>query len=102
MRWLIAASVMSLAVIPISGVGRWADEPIVVATWEHRVTNKDGTVAKATIKLYSNGRINEPEGKNTWSQKGDTLTLRWPNPKAPGGAELSRHSSAALAGPARR
>ncbi|MBO0701026.1 MAG: hypothetical protein J2P46_21705, partial [Zavarzinella sp.] len=86
MRWFVAAPVVSLAVLAIRGGGTRAEEPVVVATWEHRVTNKDGSVARSTIKLYSNGHINEPGGKNTWVQKGNTLTLRWPNPKAPGGA----------------
>lgn len=83
MRCFIAVSVVSLAVVPVRS---WADEPVVVATWEHRVTNKDGSVNASVIKLYSNGHINQPDGKNTWVRKGDTLTLRWPNPKAPGGA----------------
>ena len=89
MRWFIAATVVSLALVPLRGVRSRADEPgtadgkepVVVATWEHQVAGKS-----ATIKLYSNGRINDPAGKNTWAQKGNTLTLRWPNPKAPGGA----------------
>ena len=93
MRWFIAATVVSLALVPLRGVRSRADEPgtadgkepVVVATWEHQVAGKS-----ATIKLYSNGRINDPAGKNTWAQKGNTLTLRWPNPKAPGG-RVGRH-----------
>lgn len=86
MKWLIATSVLALSVLSIRDIQTPADEPkgkepTVVATWGFRVNGKD-----AAIKLFSNGRINEPDSKNTWVQKGDTLILRWPDPKAPGGA----------------
>ncbi len=54
----------------------------VVAVWEHQV-NK-GPVGR--IRLYSNNCIGEPQGPATWSYRQGVLELRWPNPKAPGGA----------------
>jgi len=63
-----------------------AKQPQIVATWEHKVDN--GRYTK--LQLYSNGRIGSPEGKASWSVIGDTLTLRWPNSKAPGGAWIDR------------
>src|SRR5262245_19831570 len=86
MRWFMAASVLSLAVLSNQSIQTGADEPAkgkepsVVATWEHQVNGKS-----ATIRLYSNGKINAPDSKNSWVQQGNTLTLRWPDPKAPGG-----------------
>jgi len=60
-------------------------EPTVVATWAHQVGQGKDTV-RSTFKLYSNGKINSPTGRATWYIKGGLLTLRWPDPKAPGGA----------------
>ena len=53
------------------------DDVKVVARWKHLGTN--------IITLYSNGKINNPSGVHTWSRVGNTLTLRWKDPKAPGG-----------------
>jgi hypothetical protein len=36
--------------------------------------------------FYSNGRINSPNGPDTWVLCGNSLTLRWPTSSAPGGA----------------
>ena len=48
----------------------------VLATWNQ------------AIRLYSNGKIGSPDGNATWSFQNGTLTLRWPNAAAPGGAWL--------------
>ena len=58
--------------------------PFVVAEWIHR-PNAPGK-GPNEIKLYSNGRIDNPNGRNTWSLQGRILTLRWQAPEAPGGA----------------
>lgn len=69
--------------------------PKVVAWWRHQPAN--GPEGK--IALYSNGKIGDPDGQATWTLKNNgTLALRWPNPKAPGGAwidvcQLSRNGS---------
>jgi hypothetical protein len=64
------------------------DKPTVVAVWEHRPT---GPNAKpATITLYSNHKIDDPDGGKTWSRIGNSLTLTFPNPKAPGGKWVAR------------
>ena len=86
MRRLIALSVVPLAFALLVGVAPGADDPVVEATWELQVAGKDKSVVKSAIKLYSNGHINDADGKNTWVKKDHTLTLRWVNPKAPGGA----------------
>lgn len=83
MRWLVAASVVSVSVLYHANAPG-DDKPAVVATWEHRVVGRDAK--PGTLTLYSNGKINDPDGKETWARQGNTLTLRWPNPKAPGGA----------------
>jgi len=56
-------------------------EPYPVGTWEHSVDFEPG----GTIKLFSNGRTLSPAAQETWSLSGSELTLRWPNPAAPGG-----------------
>ena len=59
-------------------------EPKVVGTWAHQVgTGKDA--ARSTFKLYSNGKINSPDSRNTWHIKNGLLTLAWQNANAPGG-----------------
>ncbi|CAN0403690.1 unnamed protein product [Phaeothamnion confervicola] len=55
----------------------------VVAAWSHG-TEQPGSGHE--IKLYSNGRIGGPDGGATWAFQNGVLTLRWPNPTAPGGA----------------
>src|SRR5439155_18738141 len=60
-------------------------EPKVVATWAH--TPPPG-LPPGELRLYSNGTINAPDAKATWSFQNGTLTLRWPNPAGPGGAFL--------------
>lgn len=59
-------------------------KPYVVATWIHKAGK--GKETGRAIKLYSNGHIDSPEGSATWTRTGSTLILRWPAPKAPGGA----------------
>jgi len=71
-----------------------AEEPQLDSTWKHSITNGPS----AEITLYSNGRINSPEGPDTWSLKETTLVIRWQNPDAPGGewvdtCEVSTHAS---------
>ena len=58
--------------------------PFIVAEWIHR-PDAPGK-GPNEIKLYSNGRIDNPNGRNTWSLQGRFLTLRWQAPEAPGGA----------------
>ncbi len=58
--------------------------PVVVAEWIHR-PDAPGK-GPNEIQLYSNGRIDDPNGRNTWSLQGRILTLRWQAPDAPGGA----------------
>jgi hypothetical protein len=55
--------------------------PYVVAVWRH----KPGSNPAGEISLYSNGKINQPEGPNTWSLMGNTLILTWLNRAAPNG-----------------
>lgn len=56
-------------------------KPYVISTWTH--TPQGG--GTATIKLYSNGRINSPDSANLWVLYNDHLVLRWSDPAAPGG-----------------
>ena len=70
-----------------------AKEPQLDSTWKHSITNGPS----AEITLYSNGRINSPEGPDTWSLTGTTLVICWQNPDAPGGewvdtCEVSSHA----------
>jgi hypothetical protein len=66
------------------------DVPVVEATWKYQVTVNGRAAPVSIVKLYSNGRINAPNGKATWEQKGNLLTLRWPDPKAPGGVWVDK------------
>jgi hypothetical protein len=59
----------------------------VVATWYHTPPPGFG-LPPGELRLYSNGRIGSPDAKATWSFQNGTLTLRWPNATAPGGAFL--------------
>lgn len=61
-------------------------EPTVVSAWMHRVR---GGRASKTV-LYSNGRINRPDGAATWTRDGRKMEFRWPNERAPGGAWVDR------------
>lgn len=56
--------------------------PVVVATYAHRIDK--GTEGRH--RYYSNGRIDAPDANATWSVRGRTLTLRWYQDGAPGGA----------------
>jgi hypothetical protein len=60
-------------------------QPYVVCEGVHQATNGGNTILRAEFKLYSNGRINDPESRNTWRQQGRILTMRWQNAEAPGG-----------------
>lgn len=62
------------------------DKPTVVAVWEHQVIGRDAK--PSTMTLYSNHKINDPDGKSVWSRRGNTLTLRWLNPGVPGGKSM--------------
>ena len=61
------------------------DEPTVIATWAHQVNDNRRIVRRQTLKLYSNGRIDGPDGRGTWEAKGRILILTFPDPRAPGG-----------------
>lgn len=59
--------------------------PKVVARWRHQAGIGPGSI----MVLYSNGKIGSPDSQNTWTlSKDGSITLRWPNPTAPGGAWL--------------
>ena len=77
-------------IVALSGLGVALadDKPTVVAVWEHRVIGRDAR--PLTMTLYSNHKINDPDGKNVWSRSRNILTLTWPNPKAPGGKWVDR------------
>lgn len=53
----------------------------VVGWWEHRVANGAATM----VRLFPNGKVNDPAGPALWELQGDTLILLWPNAAAPGG-----------------
>jgi hypothetical protein len=55
--------------------------PVLVGVWQHKAGK-----GEAKITLHFNGRINDPDGPDTWTLQGSTLILRWPNNNAPGGA----------------
>jgi hypothetical protein len=55
----------------------------VVAAWFHK-TEVPGSGHE--IKLYSSGKIGGPDSRATWTFQNGVLTLRWPEPTAPGGA----------------
>jgi len=59
----------------------FASQPQIDSVWRHSITNGPS----ADITLYTNGTINAPDGPDTWTLKGSTLTIRWKNPEAPGG-----------------
>jgi len=60
--------------------------PTVVEAWMHRA----GRGRESKMLLYSNGRINKPDGAATWSRDGRKLELRWPGERAPGGVWIDR------------
>lgn len=70
---------------PKPGKKKVSQAPTVVSQWIQQVEHK-GFSKRGEFKLYSNGRINDPNSRNTWSIQGRILTLRWQDPKAPGGA----------------
>ncbi len=59
----------------------FTDQPQVDSVWRHSIANGPS----ADITLYTNGAINAPDGPDTWTLKGATMTIRWKNPEAPGG-----------------
>ena len=61
-------------------------EPFVVGEWAHEVRIDGRVTTRLTYTMYSNGRINAPDGRATWRQRGLVLILRNPSPDAPGGA----------------
>src|SRR3954447_10734756 len=87
MRWILTAFVVA-SPLPGLRIAAAEDRPTVVAAWEHRVVGPDSKPARMT--LYSNSKINEPNGVNTWSRSGNTLTLRWKSARAPGGVWVDR------------
>jgi hypothetical protein len=60
-------------------------EADVAGPWRH----KAGDAWPQEITLHPNGKINDPNGQNTWSMKtrgrNHSLELRWADPRAPGG-----------------
>jgi hypothetical protein len=61
-------------------------EPRIVAVWKHSAGRDPGH----EVKLYSNGRIDAPDGRNTWSLSGSILLLNWADARAPGGKWIDR------------
>lgn len=61
-------------------------EPTVVAAWAHEVVIDGKVNSRITYQMYSNGRINAPDGRATWRRQGLLLILRIPDQDAPGGA----------------
>jgi hypothetical protein len=53
----------------------------IVGVWRH----KPGNNPPGEITLHPNGKINDPNGNDTWTLTGRTLVLRWANNKALGG-----------------
>ena len=66
--------------------GREPREPFVVGEWAHEVRTDGRVITRLTYTMYSNRRINAPDGRATWRQRGIVLILRNPSPDAPGGA----------------
>ena len=58
----------------------------IVSVWEHRVD--DGPADFHSF--YSNGTLNNPNGRATWTIRGNQLTMRWPSDEAEGGAWLDQ------------
>jgi tRNA A-37 threonylcarbamoyl transferase component Bud32 len=52
----------------------------VVARWTHHWAGNS-----KVIGLCANGKIDDPDSENSWTFEGGVLSLRWPNPDAPGG-----------------
>jgi hypothetical protein len=50
--------------------------PTVVSEWIHQVETGGQTI-RGELKLYSNGRIGEPNSTHTWSRQGRIMVLRW-------------------------
>lgn len=57
------------------------DKPDAAVVWRHKPGNSD----PGEITLHANGKINNPDGQDSWTFTGKTLELRWASPKAPGG-----------------
>jgi hypothetical protein len=55
----------------------------VIAIWSHY---NPGLKSWDELKLYSNGKIGAPDDERTWTFRNGVLSMRWPNPTAPGGA----------------
>ncbi len=58
----------------------------IVSVWQHRVDNGP----PAFHVFYTNGAINNPDGRATWAVKGKELTMKWPSDKAKGGIWIDR------------
>jgi serine/threonine protein kinase/tetratricopeptide (TPR) repeat protein len=56
--------------------------PHVLGTWSCKGLNFNGSFV---WKLYSNGKINDPNGASTWSLEQSGMTLHIHTPEAPGG-----------------
>jgi len=58
-----------------------ADETKLPGVWRHKAGNGE----PGDMTLHSNGKINNPDGQDSWTFTGRTLVLRWANRRAPGG-----------------
>jgi tRNA A-37 threonylcarbamoyl transferase component Bud32 len=52
----------------------------VAARWTHHWADNS-----KVITLCTNGKIDDPDGEESWTFENGVLRLRWPNPDAPGG-----------------
>jgi serine/threonine protein kinase len=71
----------NIEVLELSGEAASKQEPGVLAVLSHR----PGLGNPGRIRLFANGHVNSPTSPDTWELKGDTLTFRWVNNRAPGG-----------------
>ncbi len=65
----------------LAALPRSDDKSGVVGMWLHKAGNGE----PGKLMLHPDGKINNPNGPDTWTLTGKTLVLRWANPRAPGG-----------------
>jgi hypothetical protein len=64
------------------------NKPRPIACYMQHVEEANGrpVTKPGPIQFLSNGRISTSDNPATWSFKNGVITMRWPNPQAPGGA----------------
>jgi hypothetical protein len=58
----------------------------VIGKWQHSSSGSEGW----ETTFLPNGHIGTPDAAATWTLKGRTLTLRWPQSNAPNGVWVDR------------